>query len=230
MIQLYNLTNTGDKIMIKHIIFDLDGTLIYSHEGIFNSIEYALNIMNITVPSNKILMKFIGPPLEYSFTNFCGLTDEQCKEAVSLFRKRYSKKGIYECKLIPGTFEMLSKLKEYGNNLYIATSKPKEYTVEILKALNIYHFFSYIGAAPLAENLRDKTTIINLVKKTSNIENCNMVIMVGDRKEDAVGAQNTNIRFIGVKYGYSEDKEFESFNVEKSPPSVEELNKYLINI
>lgn len=216
--------------MCTHIIFDLDGTLVYSHRGILNSIKYALNCMGLSVPADETLMKFIGPPLEYSYINFCNLNEKQCQKAVKLFRERYAQKGICECELIPRTFEMLGNLKVRGYSLHIATSKPREYTLEILRSLNIRQFFSCVGAAPLTEKTRDKTSIINSVKKSANIKTQDTVIMIGDRKEDVIGARNTGIEFIGVKYGYSENNEFEELGVENVFASVIELEQHLIAI
>lgn len=216
--------------MCTHIIFDLDGTLVYSHRGILNSIKYALNCMGLSVPADETLMKFIGPPLEYSYINFCNLNEKQCEKAVKLFRERYSQKGIFECELIPRTFEMLENLKASGYSLHIATSKPREYTLEILRTLSVRQFFSCVGAAPLAEKTRDKTSIINSVKKSANIKTQDIVIMIGDRKEDVIGARNTGIEFIGVEYGYSEANEFEEHGVKSVFTSVYELEKYLMKV
>lgn len=137
--------------MCMHIVFDLDGTLVYFHRGILNSIKYALNCMELSVPADETLMKFIGPPLEYYYINFCNLNEKQCQKAVKLFRERYAQKGICECELIPRTFKMLENLKARGYSLHIAPSKPREYTLKILRSLNIRQFFSCVGAAPLTK-------------------------------------------------------------------------------
>lgn len=214
--------------MDKHILFDLDGTLVYSHPGIWNSVKYALQSLDAPIPSDDVLMGFIGPPLEYSFSHFCDLSGERHSEAVRLFRERYACKGIYECALIPGVFEMLEHLKSRGCHLHLATSKPKEYVLDILKSMGIAQFFACIGAAPLSEKTRDKTTIINFVKRTVSIDSPEGAIMVGDRKEDVIGAGNTGIRFVGVRYGYAEKDEFRQFGAVDTVANIAELEQYLM--
>lgn len=214
--------------MYKHIIFDLDGTLIYSHEGIFKSVIYALSFLGIELPNENELMKFIGPPLEYSYMNFCGLTIKQCDEAVALFRERYSDKGIRECMLIPGVYQMLRTLSKEGLKMYIATSKPREYVEIILKDLKIYDYFCYVGAEPLSSKKRDKATIIESVKKIIGNDFIGDIVMIGDRKEDVLGAKIEGVDFLGVKYGYAEKNELENAGTTKIFDTVFELQKFLL--
>ena len=53
--------------MYRYILFDLDGTLTDSKEGIVNSVRWTLRSMDAPVPEEEILQLFIGPPLQDSF-------------------------------------------------------------------------------------------------------------------------------------------------------------------
>ena len=75
--------------MYHYIFFDLDGTLTDSKEGILNSLRYAFQKMGRPVPSEETLLKFIGPPLQDSFVEYCGYTPEEAIRGIELFRERY---------------------------------------------------------------------------------------------------------------------------------------------
>ena len=50
------------------VIFDWDGTIAESGEGITRSVQYALDTVGIKVPDLSDLTHFIGPPLRVEFT------------------------------------------------------------------------------------------------------------------------------------------------------------------
>ena len=118
--------------MYKAVLFDLDGTLTESGEGITKSVQYALEKFGIKGINPDDLLCFVGPPLVKSFMKFYKFSREKSEEAVDLYRVRFGKTGIYENKLYPGIQEMLSALKQKGILLAVASSKPEEYVLKIL--------------------------------------------------------------------------------------------------
>ena len=111
--------------MISTILFDLDGTLTDSADGIVNSVVYALEKKAIPYSNKQELRRFVGPPLQDSFRDYCGFSDEQSKEMVRLFREYFTDKGIYENAVYDGVPEMLDSLCKAGFMLAVATSKPE---------------------------------------------------------------------------------------------------------
>ena len=111
------------------LLFDLDGTLTDSTEGIIKCLEYALERMGYEVPEDT--HKFLGPPLYRSFADFCGMNEEQVNEAVRIFRERYSDVGLFENRVYDGIPEMLQRLRDGGKRIMVATSKPEVYAVRI---------------------------------------------------------------------------------------------------
>ena len=111
------------------LLFDLDGTLTDSTEGIIKCLEYALERMGYEVPEDT--NKFLGPPLYRSFADFCGMNEEQVNEAVRIFRERYSDVGLFENRVYDGIPEMLQRLRDGGKRIMVATSKPEVYAVRI---------------------------------------------------------------------------------------------------
>ena len=71
----------------KNLFFDLDGTLVNSQEGIFNSIKYAAEKMNFSMPDINTLRKFIGPPPHYSFKKYFSIDDNTTEESIKKYRE-----------------------------------------------------------------------------------------------------------------------------------------------
>lgn len=195
--------------MYKYVLFDLDGTLIDPGIGITKSVEYALNKYNITVTDRAELYKFIGPPLQNSFKQFYGFSDEDCVLAVNYYREYFKDKGIYENKIYDGIVDMLKSLKENGNIIILATSKPETFAIKILEHFNLIQYFDFVSAATMDGSRSEKADIIKYALDSNGINNLSSVIMVGDRKYDIIGAKQCNLDSIGVLFGYGSKNELE---------------------
>ena len=62
---------------MKAVLFDLDGTLIDSSEGITKSVRYTLDYFGMEENDEQVLRTFIGPPLIDSFEKISGFTHEK---------------------------------------------------------------------------------------------------------------------------------------------------------
>lgn len=182
-------------------LFDLDGTLTDPAEGITNSVAYALNKFGISVESREELYKFIGPPLVNSFMEYYGFSKEKAFEAVEIYREYFRDKGIFENKLYDDIPLVLEKLQQDGKIIVLATSKPEEFAIRILKHFGLYEYFDLVCGATMDEKRSEKSDIIEYALKTlkSPLENC---LMIGDRCYDVLGAKKNGISSIGVTYGY----------------------------
>mgnify|MGYP003210444782 CR=1 FL=1 len=98
--------------MFQNLLFDLDGTLTNSAEGITKCVQYALRAQNIEEPDLKKLEVFIGPPLRDSFIKYYGMTREEAEAGVEKYRERYTDIGIWENKVYPGIMELLADLQQ----------------------------------------------------------------------------------------------------------------------
>lgn len=171
-----------------HILFDLDGTLTDSFKGIVHSVQYALSRYGIVENDLHKLTPFIGPPLTYSFREFYHFSDAQADEAVRYYCEYFSEKGWCENTAYPGIPEMLKTLGEAGKHLYVATSKPTEFAVRILKHFGLSVFFDYIGGASFDRSRESKVEVMRYLCQLANITDMDSAIMVGDRKFDVSGA------------------------------------------
>lgn len=196
----------------KHILFDLDGTIVRSDLGITKGVQKSLEHFGIYEEIDD-LKKFVGPPMVESYTNFYGFSLEQYKEALDVFHDYYRTVGIFECELYDGIEEMLDSLsKEY--KLYLATSKPEREAKRVIEYFGLDKYFTFVGGSDGDFNTKraTKTAVIEYVLETNKIMDRGFAIMVGDKSHDIVGAGNAGLKSIGVLYGYGGLEEFEGAN------------------
>lgn len=185
--------------MRKTILFDLDGTLTDSGEGIINCAIYAMEHFNLPIPPREELRVFVGPPLTDTFMKF-GVAPEDAVEAVEIYRERFIPIGMYENKLYPGIQKLLETLRAEGHILCIATSKPESMAREILRYFDIGKYFHYICGATLDHTRDTKEQVISYLLTQCKSEY--PWVMVGDTAFDVIGAKAHNIPAIGVAWGY----------------------------
>ena len=185
--------------MKKTILFDLDGTLTDSGEGIINCAILALQHFSLPIPERETLRVFVGPPLHETFIKF-GVPADKAAEAVAVYRSRYIPIGMFENAPYTGIRELLEALKSQGHKLYVATSKPEWMAQEILKKFQLDSYFDLICGATMDTSRTEKSQVIAyLLEQTGEAGH---TIMVGDTKYDVLGAAEHGIPTIGVAWGY----------------------------
>lgn len=196
--------------MYKTILFDLDGTLTDPRLGITNSVMHALKKFHINVEDRASLYKFIGPPLKESFERYYGFTDEECSLAVTYYREYFRDKGIYENELYDGIEEMLKQIKESGREIILATSKPEEFALEILRYFHIDHYFDFVAGSAMDETRVRKAEVIAYALESHGITDLSSAVMIGDREHDILGAKEIGLDSVGVLYGYGSREELQN--------------------
>jgi phosphoglycolate phosphatase len=187
------------------LLFDLDGTLTDSTEGILNCLVYAIERMGFEVPEDT--NKFLGPPIRQSFAEFLGMNGEQVDEAVRIFRERYSDTGLFENRVYDGITGMLERLKSGGKRLMVATSKPQVYAVRIFERSGLAQYFEIVGGAELDSSRDYKDQVIEYVLAKAGITDRSSVLMIGDRRQDVLGAHKTGLKCMGILWGFGSMEE-----------------------
>lgn len=204
-----------------HILFDLDGTIIDSSEGIFNSINYAMKKLVKEELSLEVLKTFVGPPLQDSFERI-GLSEENAALAVTYYRELYSTEGIYQAKPYDEIEKTLAELSKC-QKLYLATSKPEFFAKKILEHLGFTEYFTGIYGADL-EGLRiAKADVIAYALRNAKLEDKETIVMIGDREHDILGAKINSVDSIGVLYGFGSQKELSQAGADEIIEKPEEL-------
>jgi phosphoglycolate phosphatase len=187
------------------IYFDLDGTLTDPKIGITRSIQYALQKLDLLVPSQDELTWCIGPPLRDSFVIMLG-GDKHADLAVSLYRERFGDVGLYENSLYPGIKDVLTTLDRAGRRMFVATSKAAVFAVRIIDHFGLTGHFERVFGAELDGTRVHKTDLLAHALETSGVK-ASQALMIGDRSHDMIGAKNNGIDAIGVLYGYGSQEE-----------------------
>lgn len=206
--------------MPKSILFDLDGTLTDSGEGIMKCVVFALSHYGIEPPSESVLRTVVGPPLSESFIRL-GVPEENAEEAIKIYRSRYIPVGMYENHPYPGIRELLEQLRSDGHKLYVATSKPEWMSIEILKHFDLAKYFDMICGASTDLSRNSKEAVItHLLEECGAQENA---MMVGDTAYDVIGAKAHNIPCIGVSWGYGQIADMEKAGAVAIAYTMEQL-------
>ena len=206
--------------MKKTVLFDLDGTLTDSGEGIINCATLALRHFGLPIPPYEDMRTFVGPPLHDSFVRF-GVPADQTDEAIQVYRSRYIPTGMFENTPYPGIRELLEKLQAEGYTLYVATSKPEEMSVTILNRFDLAKYFHRICGASIDSSRSTKDAVIAYLLESSGAK-ADMV-MVGDTKYDILGAKTHGIPAIGVGWGYGKVEEMVEAGAVGIAGTMEEL-------
>lgn len=189
--------------MKKTILFDLDGTLTNSSEGILNSIRYMMEKLELEIPDEATLYSFIGPPLTESLQQLYGMTPAEATAAVNVYREYYGENGLEQLSLYPGIEAMLDKLRS-NYYLAIATSKPEPFAKRIIEAKGLSKYFIGIFGAELVGERSKKADVIAYALEKLGTSSA---VMVGDRKYDILGAKANYLPSIGVLYGFGDRSE-----------------------
>lgn len=215
--------------MFDLILFDLDGTLTDPKEGITSCVRYALEAFGIYEDDMSKLLTFIGPPLYDSFKEVYGFSHDAANLAVEKYRERFSTVGLFENVALDGAAEMLKSLKENGKTLALATSKPYVFAKKIVEKYAMAEYFDYMVGSELDGTRNYKDEVIREVLSQAGCKDLSRVVMVGDRKQDIIGAKKCGIASIGVRCGYAEENELENAGADFIFENLHSLKDFLLN-
>jgi len=185
---------------MKAVLFDLDGTLLNTTEGILESVRYVIGKFGLKEKPYDILLRFVGPPIQNSFAKYFNFSAEESQKAADLFRSYYKENALFKAKPYPGVFDVLGKLKKNDIIIAVVTYKREDYARTILEHFGIMQFCSSIHGAD-NHNVLTKAEIVSNCIHELGVEKKN-VLLVGDTEYDAIGAQQAGVSFLGVTYGF----------------------------
>ena len=192
----------------KSVIFDFDGTICKTGEGIIKSAKYALEAFGYDVPEDDSELEFfIGPPLLVTFQERFGADPQTALELVKKYRERYTNQGVYESELYEDIRGLLEALKNDGIKIGIASSKPQKYIETLLEKFGVIKYFDAICGVSFTADCETKASIITRCLAELNTPP-DSAIMVGDKNYDIAGAKANNLLSVGVLWGYGNKFEF----------------------
>jgi phosphoglycolate phosphatase len=190
---------------LKNLFFDLDGTILESSRGIINGFRHTFAELGHPQLPESVLNTFIGPPLETTFETLSKGDQAWVEKATNIYRSYYADKGMLEAEPYDGIVPMLDELQSFDYKLYIATSKKEDVAQNMLKALDLSHYFNGIfGNTPQTHT---KTLVLKKSLITSQ-SSPDTSAMIGDRDYDIIGGlENKVAKTIGVLWGFGDETE-----------------------
>lgn len=219
---------SGGLNMYTTFLFELDGTVTDPKKGIVNSVLYALEKVGIEELHVSELDSFIGPPIQQSFVERYNMNEGEVERAVFYFREYLKQRGLLENSVYEGIPNLLKQLKDTGNRLFIATSKPTIFARQVIEHFQLTNYFEDIIGSNLNGTRIKKEEIIAHILQQNEGLNKEEVVMIGDRKHDIIGANHNGIASIGVLYGYGSENELIEVSATHIAKDIEELHHFCI--
>ncbi len=187
---------------ISTLFFDLDGTLTDPREGITRCIQYGLEQIGRPFPPQEELVKYIGPPLRWTFPDLLGTNEAELVDAaIAHYRQRYADVGLFENELYPGIPQLLKALCDERFRLFVVTSKPTIYAERIVQHFDLSAYFEAVYGPHLDGRFDDKTELVAHILLERSITP-DQSIMIGDRASDIAAGKANGTRTMGVTYGF----------------------------
>ena len=212
--------------MYRYVLFDFDGTVFDTVEGISKSASYAAGKFSIDA-APETLRCFAGPPLVDMFMEHFGFSREDAELATGYFRERYVPTGLYECRVFPGIKELLTALRAAGRRVGIATSKPQTLAEELLAGEGMTGLFEVVCGSDSDGNNNSKAQVLGRAMAALGAVK-EETVLVGDTKYDVAGAHECGVSCIGVEYGYAAEGELESAGAEYIVKDIPGLRSLLL--
>ncbi|RGV47726.1 HAD family hydrolase [Bacteroides intestinalis] len=185
---------------IQALLFDLDGTLLNTQDGIICSVKYTMQTLNLPEIGDDELCSFVGPPIQDSLRNHFGLSMEEAQSGAEIFRNYYQHEALYRAYVYEGVMDFLDYLKHHDIKMAVATYKREDYAIQILNYFGITQFCDVIHGAD-NENKLTKADIVEICVYELGCDK-KSVALVGDTNHDAIGAMKAGVSFIAVTWGF----------------------------
>ena len=211
----------------RALLFDLDGTLTDSGDGITRSVQYALEKMGKPEPDLSKLRVFVGPPLKEQFMTYASLSEEEARQAIVYYRERYTPVGLYENEVYDGVPGMLKTLKDQGYLLAVASSKPTVFVRKVLEHFDLLAFFDVVIGSEMDGRRTEKVEVIEAALQELGMQDRrDKVMMIGDRMHDVEGARKASLPCLAVSYGYGSMEELTGASPAAIVSSPEEVSAF----
>ena len=201
-----------------NVCWDLDGTLTDPFEGITECIRYGLESVGCSAGEDDDLGWCIGPPLLGSFVTLTG-EEEKARRALAGYRERFGSVGMFENRVYEGIVDVLSEMRGRGWKMWVVTSKPGVYAVEIIRHFGLSTFFEAVYGSELDGRFADKKELLSWVVNEEGL-NINQTVMIGDRHHDYDASRHVGCRSVAVTWGYGNSTEYELADAVVDSPTL----------
>jgi phosphoglycolate phosphatase len=206
------------------VLLDLDGTLTDSAPGIVASFRHAFAALDVELDPRG-LARCVGPPLRDGMA-VLGMPPARIEEGVLAYRSFFVPYGIFDNAVYDGVIDMLTRLRQAGLMLGLATAKRVDYAIDVLDHFGLDGYFDVVAGATADGRLAHKEEIVTEALLEAGVPGSERVVMIGDRDHDVIGARANGVVPIGVAWGYGSRHELETAGarwIVDSPAAVADL-------
>lgn len=210
-------------------VFDVDGTLLDTTEGVLSAVRYTIKNYNLPSLSEEQLKTFIGPPIQDSFQKYYQLNEKENQRLAECFRDRYKNFDLLKAVPYPGIFDAIDFLYQNDIKIAVATYKRQDYAIKLLKHFQFNKYTDIMYGADNFNKLKKKDIIIKCMEDLG-VTDYSKAVMIGDTDNDAIGADEIGMNFLGVTYGFG----FKNLNDVKQYPAIgsvdsaEDISAYFV--
>lgn len=215
------------KCKYNVVMFDLDGTLSDSANGVESGLRYALTAMNYPIPDLSDRSIYMGPPLSDTFMGYCHMNQKENEQAIALYKSYYETTGVLQNKLYHKQLPpIIANIRKCGGKAVVATSKFEPFAVKITEEiLGLKGVFDAICGAD--GNRKAKADVINYALDTLGCKKPKESVLIGDTVYDIIGANKSGCDFIGVTYGFGSVQQMKEQGATKFADDADALNSFL---
>lgn len=194
-----------NKKIYRGVIFDLDGTLLDTSEGVFSSVRHTVASLGKPALDEATLRTFIGPPVKHSLIRLYGLDEDAANQATEIFRTRYKDHDLLKAEPYAGIRELICALRKGGFKIGVATLKREDYAKTLLE----HYHFTEICDSICGSDFDSKMTKADVLNKCLDSLGLasSEAVLVGDTSSDGIGAGQAGVDFMAVTYGFGPDNE-----------------------
>ncbi len=212
---------------IKLIIFDLDGTLVDAYAAINNSFNYVLRRLGLKPQRADSIRRSVG----WGDLNLLKpyVPGRDLKRALSLYRKHHKHSLLKHSHLYPHAGPLLRQLKAEGYKLAVASNRPTEFSLILLRHLRLIDLFDYLLCADKLKYGKPNPEILNKIIKRLAFKK-SQVLYVGDMAIDAQAGRRAKVKTGIISGGSSSDLEMKREKPFRVIPSIGKLAGLLVSL
>ena len=211
---------------LKHICFDLDGTLVDSHKTIYYSTIKSLNDLNIPGNLNEeIFRKKIGMHFVDIFDDM-NIPVIDFEEFIKIYKNNYFL-FIDDSELYPDVSNVLKYFSQNGFKISLLTTKGQDQAEKIINHFNLSEYFDLIMGRRDGIAHKPSPEPLLLICDELNV-NPSESLIVGDTEMDILCGQNANVSTCVITHGYRTEESILQYKPDFIVKNLNELMKLFV--
>ncbi|MFH1687248.1 MAG: HAD-IA family hydrolase [bacterium] len=211
---------------IRAIIFDLDGTLIDSSDGVVEAVNYSLTKMGRPVQPAERIKAYIGFPLAVMYPDF---TDAPLDELYEHFRVKAAETVVLSTVALPGADDALRTLYRRGFRLAVASTKIRPHIDGVVQKFSWSGLLGAWSGGDEVANVKPAPDIFHLTLDRLGIV-ASEAVVVGDTINDVQAAQAVPMKVVAVRSPYGSHDDLRASRPDYVLNSVAELPELMKSI